>query len=520
MEFIKKNWKTILFYIILFAFLLEVTTVASNYDMDLWARLIAGKGFIQTGHVLKSDFLSYTPTNVWYDHEWGSGVIFYLVQHYFSVLGIFFLQVFLAFALFFTISRVINMRGVKTSTPFNFLFYFFTYHSINIVIDNPIRCQLFSFLLFSIFLYILELSRHGKNKPLILLPFLMILWNNLHGGCVSGIGLIAIYSLGEALNHKEFKKYLYVLFLSIAFLIINPWGLSYLKFLLFATTMPRPFVVEWRGLYATSGFINFKIFMYIMLLTEFCKVFGKFSYKNLDKTKFLALLMTFGLVLQHVKMLPFFSITSACFVYDDFYSLYNLSMGKLKKILHIPSEWFNESFSLKKTISIYIIVLVSVFGLFMTKGIKPLLSPSLYPLREIEFLRVNNLKGKLFVNFGYGSYASYKLYPNIKIFMDGRYEEVYPVKYVDIMKQFYIVQTKNPIVLNYFTPDYFIIEKVYPAYNFLKSEKEWKLVFDSSNFGLFIRKDKLKTHYIQPSNHIKYYREHAFDTNINFKKSS
>src|SRR5574344_1396296 len=518
MDFLKKNWKIVLFYFILFAFLVEVSAVANNYDMDLWARLIAGKAFIQTGHVLKADFLSYTPTNVWYDHEWGSGVIFYLVQHYFSVFGLFFLQVFLTFFIFFTITRIVNLRGVSSSTPFNFLFYFFTYHSISAIIDNPVRCQLFSFFFFSIFLFFLDLSRHVKNKPLFLLPFLMIVLNNLHGGCVSGIGLILIYAIGEALNGKVFKKYLYVLIPTVLFLVINPWGISYLKFLIFATTMPRPFVVEWRGLFATNGFLKFKIFMCFMLLVEAFKVFRNFSYKKLDKTKFLILLMTLGLVLQHVKMLPFFTIAFACFVYDDFYSLYNLLMKNLKHFLHLPPVWFNEKFSFVKTLIIYSLVLISLFGLLITKPIKPLLNPSLYPLREIEFLRVNNLKGNLFVNFGYGSYASYKLYPNIKIFMDGRYEEVYPVIYVDLMKQFYLVQDKNPIILNYYPPDYCIIEKFYPVYKYLKNNKNWKLVFNSPNFGLFIKKDKLSKHYILPSNHIKYYREHAFDTNIDFRK--
>ena len=88
----KELIKPIIFYIILFLFFLAFSTTVTNYDYDLWARLIAGMGFVQTGHVLKQDFLSYTPTHTWFDHEWGSGVIFYLTQHFFASAGLLILQ--------------------------------------------------------------------------------------------------------------------------------------------------------------------------------------------------------------------------------------------------------------------------------------------------------------------------------------------------------------------------------------------------------------------------------------------
>ena len=71
--------KTFLFYITLFLLILVFSTTANYFDFDLWARLIAGMGVIEGGHVLTSDFLSYTPVHTWWDHEWGAGVIFYAV---------------------------------------------------------------------------------------------------------------------------------------------------------------------------------------------------------------------------------------------------------------------------------------------------------------------------------------------------------------------------------------------------------------------------------------------------------
>lgn len=48
-------------------------------DYDFFARLIVGKTYFQTGDILKYDFLSYSKTHPWYDHEWGASLIFYFV---------------------------------------------------------------------------------------------------------------------------------------------------------------------------------------------------------------------------------------------------------------------------------------------------------------------------------------------------------------------------------------------------------------------------------------------------------
>jgi len=72
------NKKSFVFYLALFLLILTFSMSANYFDYDLWARLIAGMGVVDGGHVLTQDFLSYTPVHTWFDHEWGSGVIFYL----------------------------------------------------------------------------------------------------------------------------------------------------------------------------------------------------------------------------------------------------------------------------------------------------------------------------------------------------------------------------------------------------------------------------------------------------------
>lgn len=514
----EKKIKMILFYITLFLFILAIGTTATGYDYDLWARLIAGMGFVQGGHVLKQDFLSYTPTHVWFDHEWGSGVIFYLVQHFFSGAGIILLQTFLVFLIFFFIAKIIKLRNIETTSSYNLLFYIFSFIAMSQTLNEPIRCQMFTFVLFTVFLYILELSRNGKDKPLFAIPFLMIIWNNLHGGCVSGIGLIAIYIVGEFLNRKPVKKYVYALISSVLVLPINPWGVEYLKFLFMANTMQRTDVMEWWGLFSKFhrfGFIQFKIFTLVLLITEIGVVVKQSISKSVfDKTKYLLIAATLFLAIQHVKLIPFAVITLTAFVYEDFYDMFNA----------LTKNIFNKIAKSKDSI-VYLIIVIFSIACVIVNGIEPRLNWYKYPLIPIEFIRINNIKGNLLINFGLGSYASYKLYPNNKIFMDGRYEEVYFDYMVPLLKKFYLadVNGKNgdwDEVLKRFPPDVMVIEKFYPVYRILLKDKKWKLVLEDSNYGVFVLREndfkKYKKPYKAPSSELEYYKKSLFNTNIKF----
>lgn len=531
----KDKIRPIIFYIIFFLFTFGFFIAANMYDFDLWARLIAGMGFVQSGHVLKQDFLSYTPTHTWYDHEWGSGVIFYLTQHYFSHAGILLLQVILMFSIFFFITKIVELRGVKTTTPYNFLFYYFAFIAMSYLMSNPIRCQMFSFLFFTVFLYILELARKGRTKALWAMPVIMLIWNNLHGGCVSGIGLILIYIVGEFLNKKPVKQYLTPLALSVLVLPINPWGFVYLKFLLRANTMQRPDIMEWWGLfckYNALKFFKFKIFAAVLILAESYVVIKQVIAKNFefDKTKFLVLAVTLFIAIEHVKLVPFAVISMTCFLYDDFYTVFN----------SLTKNFFNKIANVK---DVFIFSLILFFALvnINSRVFNPILHWGTYPVREIEFLKINNIKGNLLINFGLGSYASYKLYPNNKIYMDGRYEEVYYDYEMALFKKFYLVQKNWDEILNRFPTDIIIVEKYYPIFDTLrtgmiyqqvadkknvmiakntgiKHNQKWTLVFEDNVFGLFVKTKDVKKNYKIPPSDLNYYKKTLFDTQIKFKK--
>lgn len=223
-------------------------------------------------------------------------------------------------------------------------------------------------------------------------------------------------------------------------------------------------------------------------------------YKNADKVKYIVLLSTLYLALSHVKLLPFFVIASVCFVYEDFY--------KLIENVNLP-KW--------KDKAVYILLIaVSLFTL-SAKEISLPVGLKQYPVKEVEFVKINNLKGKILVNFGLGSYVSYKLYPDNLIFMDGRYEEVYYDYMVPMLKEFCLAYPHWKELLQYFPPDIIIIENYYPIYNVLKNSDDWELVYKGGIFGVFLPKNNAAKKFKLPTNDINYYKNTLFNTGINFR---
>jgi hypothetical protein len=61
------------------------------------------------------------------------------------------------------------------------------------------RSHVFTFFLFAATLFCLEELRRGGRWPAAALPALMLVWTNLHGGFVVGLGAIFIYAAASVI---------------------------------------------------------------------------------------------------------------------------------------------------------------------------------------------------------------------------------------------------------------------------------------------------------------------------------
>lgn len=521
------NLKTIIFFITLFIFCV-VLVYPVQLDYDLWARLVAGMSVVENGKVLMHDFYSYTPTNpVWFDHEWGASVIFYWVTtlsdffHKSKLEMLIFLQQTLIFMIITLSVLCVKIRKPKFSVPYQILYFCLAALSAKIVFVPTVRCHLFTFAFFALWLLILESYRiYNKKYLLFLLPPLMLFWANIHGGCLSGLGLLIIYAVGEALNKKNYKPYLITLAASFAMLFINPYGPDYVKFLFTAGTMNRNLIQEWQSLFTLHWqaikFILYFIFMSAIFATQI--VLKKNKFKNYDKTKLILLLVTGCLAAMHAKLIPFFVITSSVFLFDDVFEI--TDKNRFFKWLNNPENK-------------YVYGIILLLAAFCCQIFIPLqhyyVNLGKYPFRAVEFIKQKRVEGNLFVDMTYGSFCAYKLYPQNKVFMDGRYEEVYSPALLEQMKNFAKQDGDNPMaVINNYPTDIallYIGTKPKPPYYINLQKLGWKPIYKDFFWAVMVRPDYPYSDelYVYGSednktnfdfNNEEYFYTNLFDTNI------
>ena len=510
----------IIFYIALFCLIIIFSTLDLNVDFDFWARLIVGKTFFQTGSLLNNDFYSFGPTKEFIDHEWGSSLIFYLIQKNFSEIGIFLFKILIIFFTFFIITKIIKLENEKAK--FHILFFFFVIQSVCYNIFSTIRCQTFSFFFFVLYLYILKFAKTKNNyRVLWTIPFLNIVWQNMHGGFVLGLVLVLLFGIGEKLNKKPSKPYFLTFLATLPTLFINPYGFKYITYIFDAFMLKRTYITEWQSAFFGENeygniLIKFKVLFFIALILFLYSIvsqikkrgFKKF-YLEIDKSKYLLILFVSLISLKSLRCHVFFSYTVLAFCYLDFYNIFN---KKLPKILD----------NLKEIILCFLLV-VSAFSHVYNNGFETKISKKEYPTKCVEFIQKNNLKGNVFTIFHTGSYVAYKLYPKNLVFMDGRYEEVYKEGLIDEMAAFHLAKSKEDKNYKYFTEKYYIdlyiIDKFYPVYNALKKDSNFILAFEEEQFALFLNKkstSNIKKSYIQPSKDEKTTNSEKFKTNVNF----
>ncbi|MDD3013155.1 MAG: hypothetical protein PHC34_05580 [Candidatus Gastranaerophilales bacterium] len=496
--------KKIVFYLSLFIITWVYCAKFNCIDWDLWARLAVGKIFFLTGTILKHDIFAYTPVkSLWIDHEWGSGVIFYYISHYFGDTGLMLLKIFFSFIILFIISRIVKLQNPKTNAHLNIGFYAIVYLLLFSGIGTTVRCQHFTFLFFTLLIYLLERIRRNENKLLFIIPPLMMLWANIHGGFVSGLGLLLIYGIGEFLNKKPCIKYFIVLIPSVLITLINPYGINYWFYMAQAITMKRTIITEWLPTNLMGSILSWQRYKLVLLVSAISIIFtlikNRPKYRELDKVKYLILLVSLYLSLKYIKHQPFLGIAAGCFLYHDFYNIFYTARDYIVSVFGEIGDKFLRFIATVKDVILYTFIFIAGSLLIYSNSLKITVSDKTYPVGSIEFISQNHLSGNLLTVFHWGSYAFWKLYPECLIAYDGRYEEVYPDETVHKIRNFLFYSDKKSYdFIKKYNTDILVLEKNTSSYVTMLKDKNWKLIFEDKISGVFVQAKKAKKHYIKP----------------------
>jgi hypothetical protein len=127
------------------------------------------------------------------------------------------------------------------------------------------------------------------------------------------------------------------------------------------------------------------------------------------------------------------------------------------------------------------IALAGFTGLF--RG--PLMNVGRYPAGAVAFIENHHLRGNLLCDFNWGEYLIWHLWPGSKVFIDGRYDTVYPEKVFDDYLTFYFNRPGAGEVLKRYPHDFVLIPINCKAYLLMNASRRWKLVYHDADAALF-----------------------------------
>lgn len=521
------RFKTYIFFAFFFIVIYALGIKNDYIDYDLWARLINGQYVFKNLFPLMNDFYSFAPTHTWVDPEWLLSGFIYFITANFGISGLILFKCITFFVFFSILIFSIKLSGFKNS-PINYIYFLaFVFICVQVgYLAYSCRCQIITFIFFIFWLFCLEKARNLNDKYLYFLPILMLIWQNLHGGCIAGFGTLLIYIIGQFLNKKPLKKFILIFALCVILLVLNPWGVKYYSFLFYSSYVDRSYIYEWNSIFKYLNLFS-NVYFYFVSFAIFSYIFQNFKKKNkfcnLDKTKLLMILLLSYLSIFHLKHIMLALIGFSMLIYDDIVDTFELILLKIKNIFKISE------FNFAKIRNIFVVLLcllvfiysVLIISAYSIKDAYKKQIKQLFPIVALEFLKENNIKGKMVAPFEFGSFIAYKYYPDLKIFIDGRQEQVY---YFETIKEFLsFVGLKgiySKLLIEKYKPDVILFKNTNATIENFKTNTDYFLLYSDNYFCMFAlnKFKKNKNEYKIPDKNIDLYLENIFKTNINFEK--
>ena len=208
-------------------------------DPDTYWHLASGKWMVEHGALLRADVFSSTVSGHEYSvGEWLGQIVLYAAYALAGWTGLVLLRASLvAVAAFFL------TRATLRSAPAPFAISVVAWALVLSEITWTDRPQLFTLALFPLLLELLLIARGGPTRALTIVPPLMLLWTNLHGGYALGLALIAIFTVEAVLTRRSAMAFVAVAALSFLCTFADPGSLGLGAAASHAASPPR-FIVE------------------------------------------------------------------------------------------------------------------------------------------------------------------------------------------------------------------------------------------------------------------------------------
>lgn len=489
--------------VLILIFLAKVVNGQFN-DPDFYWHLKTGEYIVAHGALPQADIFSYThPGKPWVLHEWLFQVIIYLVQVWGGELGIsVFVALILTACLWFIYAICARLlRGDKAKALIVALLY------CSFIISSAPRPHLFTFLFFSLFLYILLSFKYfNETARLWVIPLVMVLWANLHGGFFIGLVLVWLFILGEwvtcflaeksALARRRSLMQLTLAgVLALLATLANPEFIRYwlYPFQVIDMEASKGLIEEWR-----SPDFHQPIFIYWLLIIVSFLAAMIYTSRKPDATEFAVPLVFVAGAFMARRNIPLAALAMAPFVavYMSAGLIDNLTrfMARFRKpgqgspagtLVGARQLSGKNEYLMNWALVLFTLLSLTLIYPERQKVIAASLN-TIIPVKATDFILREGIKGRMFNTYHYGGYLIYRLYPQQLVFIDGR-ADMYGDAFVKDALAIYQGSSEWKSRFDRYGIDYVICESESPLRQLLLQEGKFKLVFDDGMHSVLLR---------------------------------
>ncbi|WP_165219179.1 hypothetical protein [Aquisphaera insulae] len=390
-------------------------------DPDLWGHVRFGQDLLRTGSIVRADTYSYRADGQpWINHEWLAEVAFAWDYDHLGSAGL--IGGKLAVALGILGACLVHLRRggmgallaaallILASIPFRMGM-------------GTIRPQLFTYLGYLILLLILHGARdRPAPRRLWLLPPLLALWVNLHGGVLAGSAVAAIWIVARMIRLTrrggvdQNRRDLAVLGgLAVACgvsLMINPWGWGLIAFLLRTATVPRLEISEWAPLAPVSLPGGIVLGLMVAGLASVAT-----SRRRPQPESLVVLVASSVLPLAASRHYPLFALALVVIGGESMADAWE----RARALIGVRRE--RRSWITALCLAASLVLATLVPGRLNCIRLDPYFFN--FPARAVEYLRRGQAEGNMAVPFDWGEYVLWHLGPRVRVSMDGRRETLY-----------------------------------------------------------------------------------------------
>jgi hypothetical protein len=478
-------------------------------DADIGWHIRNGDHILATHSVPRTDYFSYTMAGrPWYAWEWLYDIIVSKTHSRAGLDGVVLLSSFFGALTFAWMFRL----ALRLSGNFVVAGGLTLLSAVAASIHLLARPHLLTWLLTLVCFEQISSYQRGERRHLFLVPALMPVWVNLHGGFLVGIALLPLViaanlwtrctasapeSRGRA--QERLQHLSLILPLTLIATLLNPYG--YRLYVHLYGYLADRFLMDNISEFLSPDFhlAQVKAFALLLIATLVALAVNKnrpgpFEVLVLGFSAWIGLYSTRNIPIASILL----TLTAAPILGGAIRELMH-DNGRVAWLRNLAAK--SEGFS-TRIIATDLRLKGHAFAAFATVtllmvGLRPgrtelTFDAKKMPVQAAEYMAAHNIRGHFLSPDGWGGYLIYRLYPDVRMMMDDRhdfYGRAYVRDYMKTVRSGFGWRE----LLDAKAVDWVLVPPDYPLANTLKAVPDWKVIYDDGTAIIFARAGPMST---------------------------